>query len=76
MTTNKKYTLVKSDTVTTWDGRTLYRIKAKVAIASLGIAAGTLGGYVESEKNLDHSGNAWVSGNAEVYGNALVYGNA
>ena len=68
MTTNKKYTLVKSDTVTTWDGRTLYRIKAKVAIASLGIAAGTLGGYVESEKNLDHSGNAWVSGNAQVYG--------
>ena len=74
MTTNKKYTLVKSDTVTTWDGRTLYRIKAKVAIASLGIAAGTLGGYVESEKNLDHSGNAWVSGNAQVYGNAWVYG--
>ncbi|WP_277290486.1 polymer-forming cytoskeletal protein, partial [Streptococcus orisratti] len=28
------------------------------------------------EKNLSHSGNAWVSGDAEVYGNARVSGDA
>ena len=39
---------------------------------------GQLGGFVESEKNLDQSlsGNAWVSGDAQVYGNAWVYGDA
>ena len=71
-----KYTIVKSDAILTYDGRTLYRIKAKVAIISLGIAAGTRGGYVESEKNLDHSGDAWVSGDAQVSGNARVSGDA
>ncbi|WP_017806445.1 hypothetical protein [Avibacterium paragallinarum] len=54
----------------------LYRIKALVAIASIGVSAGDLGGYVEKESNLDQSGNAWVYGNAVVYGNAEVYGNA
>lgn len=66
----------------------LYRIKALVTIASIGVSAGDLGGYVEKESNLDQSGNAWVYGNAkvcgnarvfddaEVYGNAKVYGNA
>lgn len=72
----KKYTIVKSDAILTYDGRTLYRIKAKVEIASICISVGMLGGYVESEKNLDHSGDAWVSGNAWVYGNARVYGDA
>ncbi|WP_151732274.1 polymer-forming cytoskeletal protein [Acinetobacter ursingii] len=73
---NKKYELLDNDTVTTWDGRTLKRIRALVAIGSL-VAAGELGGYIESEDNLSQvSGNAWVSGNAQVYGNARVYGNA
>ena len=75
--TKKKYTLVKSDTVTTLDGRKLFRIKAAVAIAALGIAKGDLGGYIESEANLSQvSGNAWVYGNAQVYGDAQVSGNA
>ena len=74
---SKKYTLVKSDTVTTWDGRKLFRIKAAVAIVALGIAKGDLGGYIESEENLSQVyGNAWVSGDAWVYGDARVYGNA
>ena len=30
--TRKKYSLIKSDAVTTWDGRKLFRIKAAVAI--------------------------------------------
>jgi hypothetical protein len=34
---------------------------------------GTLGGWIESEKNLEH-GDAWVSGNAIVSGNARVSG--
>ena len=52
------------------------------------ISDGTIGGYIESEKNLDQNGscfvyddavvtgNAEVSGNACVFGNAKVYGNA
>ena len=71
---NKKYELVKTDTVTT-SGRTLYRIRALVAIGLL-VAPGELGGYVENENNLSLSGNAWVSGDAQVYGNAQVYGDA
>ncbi|OBX02230.1 hypothetical protein QV04_04155, partial [Gallibacterium genomosp. 1] len=47
----------------------LYRIKALVAIASIGVNAGDLGGYVEKESNLDQSNDAWVYGNAKVYGN-------
>ena len=71
----KKYELVKTDTVKSWDGRTLYRIRAVAAIAALGIAIGDLGGYIEAEKNLAQvSGNARVSGNAWVYGDARVSG--
>ena len=55
-------------------GVTLHRIKAKVAIGL--IAAGTLGGWIEKEENLDVYGNAWVSGDARVYGDAWVSGNA
>lgn len=35
---------------------------------------GELGGFVEKEENLDHTGSAWIFGNAKVYGNALVHG--
>ena len=70
----KKYELIENDTKIV-NGKTLYRIRALVAI-SLSVAAGDLGGYVESEKNLSHNGNAWVSGNARVSGNAVVSGNA
>ena len=73
--TNKKYEFVDGDTITTPSGKTLRRIRALVAIG-LSVAAGDLGGYIESEKNLSTSGNAWVSGNALVYGDAEVSGNA
>ncbi|MDP0350766.1 hypothetical protein Q7Z27_06970 [Glaesserella parasuis] len=72
-TTQKKYELLKDDTVEHF-GRTLYRIKALITFGLVG--AGELGGYIETEKNLDHSGNAWVYDNALVYGNAEVYGDA
>ena len=55
-------------------GRKLFRIKALVSFRN--VQVGDLGGYVESEKNLSQSGDAWVYGDAEVYGNARVYGDA
>ncbi|MDG6283250.1 hypothetical protein QAZ02_10275 [Glaesserella parasuis] len=72
-TTQKKYELLKDDTVEHL-GRTLYRIKALITFGLVG--AGQLGGYIETEKNLDHSGNAWVYDNALVYGDARVCGDA
>ena len=53
---------------------TLHRIKA---VRSFGnVQEGDLGGWIESEENLSHSGDAWVYGNARVYGNAQVSSNA
>ena len=71
----KKYELT-DEFIEHWSGKKLYRIKALVTFGT--VVAGQLGGFVESEKNLDQSlsGNAEVSGDAEVSGNAWVYGNA
>jgi len=66
--TQKKYELLKNDTITAPNGKTLYRIKALIDFSV--VVAGSLGGYIEKEDNLTHSNNAWVSGNAEVYGDA------
>lgn len=46
----------------------LHRIRALVDIPRAGVKAGDLGGWVESEACLAHSGAAWVSGAAQVYG--------
>ena len=51
-------------------GNVLHRIVCVTAFAS--VAVGDTGGWVESEKNLSQSGNAWVSGNAKVSGDAEV----
>jgi len=72
---NAKYEFVPGDEKVIAPGRTVKRIRALVAI-SYSCSAGSLGGYIESEKSLDTSGNAWVSGDAQVYGNAWVSGNA
>ena len=71
----RKYELT-DEFVVHWSGKKLYRIRALVSFGV--VVAGQLGGFVESEKNLDQSlsGNAWVSGDAWVYGDAEVYGNA
>ena len=72
-----KYEFVPSDEITIAPGRTVKRIRALVAISVLGVTPGTLGGYIESEKNLAQVyGDAWVSGNAQVYGDAQVSGDA
>ena len=55
-------------------GRKLFRIKALISFGN--VKVGDLGGYVESEKNLSQSGDAWVYGDARVYGNAEVCGDA
>lgn len=55
-------------------GTRLYRIRALIDFGD--VKAGDLGGYVESENNLSHDGNAWVYGNAWVSDNARVSGNA
>jgi len=55
-------------------GHKLFRIRALISFKF--VAKGELGGFVESEKNVSHSGNAWVYGNARVYGNAQVCGDA
>ena len=71
----KKYELT-DEFIEIFGGKKLYRIKALVSFGV--VVAGQLGGFIESEKNLDQSlsGNAWVSGNARVYGDARVSGNA
>ena len=62
----KKYELT-SDFITVF-GRKLFRIKALISFGD--VSEGDLGGYIEDEKNLEQSGDAWVYGDAEVYGNA------
>ena len=72
--TQKKYELLKNDTITIPNGKTLYRIKALINFDV--VVAGSLGGYIEKEDNLTHTGNAWVYGDARVSGDARVYGDA
>ena len=68
----KKYELT-SDSIVVF-GVDLFRIKALIGFGD--VKAGDLGGYIQSEENLAHDGNAWVSGGAWVFGDAQVFGNA
>ena len=68
----KKYELTNE--VIKYNGINLYRIKAIMDFGN--VKKGEIGGYIEKESNLSHSGDAWVSGNAKVYGDAEVSGNA
>ena len=54
----------------------LHRIRAVIDIPSAGVNAGDIGGWIESDSNLSHSGNAWVDGNARVGSSARVGGDA
>ena len=69
----KKFELT-AEFVTNVFGKKLFRIKALVAFGD--VEKGELGGFIEKEDNLSHSGDAWVSGNAQVSGDARVYGDA
>lgn len=73
---DRKYEMLMDD----WkniDGRRVYRIQAlKDVNIEKGIIAGTLGGYIESEKNLSQKGDCWIGGDASVISDALVEGSA
>ncbi len=62
----------------TVDSHILHRIKALRDISILGVnfPKGTLGGWIESPKNLSQEGNCWISTNACVFEDAEVSGNA
>ena len=64
----KKYIL--TDDVIDFNGHTLHRIKAVRDFDC--VKAGDLGGFIESEKNLDHDGDAWVTDSALVFDSARV----
>ena len=68
----KKYIL--TDDVIDFNSHTLHRIKAVRDFDC--VKAGDLGGFIESEKNLDHDGDAWVFNNAKVADDARVVGDA
>ena len=68
MTTQVKYKLGARE------DNGLCRVIALAAFSD--VAAGDVGGYVESERNLAHAGDAWVYGDAWVHGDAWVYGGA
>ena len=68
----KKYKL--TDETINLNGVTLYRIEALKYFGE--IKKGDKGGFIESENNLAHEGDAWVSDNARVYGNACVFDNS
>lgn len=58
----------------TVNGHVLHRIRA---IRDIGhIKAGTIGGYIESTKNLSTGGDCWVGEDAMVYGPVEVLGSA
>ena len=81
----KKYELVLEDSIEFFEQK-LFRIRALTDFDS--VKAGDLGGYIQSNENLSHEGNAWVSedakvceraevcDNAEVSGDAIVSGSA
>lgn len=60
------------------EGSNLYRIKAlrdiriETPTATVIINEGTLGGYVESEKNLPQDSNSWIYENGVVTGNPTI----
>ena len=72
----KKYEL--TDETMTVDGVTYHQIRAckDFDVQGYHVKAGDLGGYVESERNIDQDGNGWISGLARISGNARVCGNA
>lgn len=71
--TNKKYELT-NESMGLCNGVTVYRIRALRDFGD--VERGELGGFVQSEDNLSHAGNAWVYDNARVFDKARVIENA
>lgn len=49
-----------------FNGKTLYRIKALKDFSN--VKKGSIGGFVESERNLSQEGDCWIYGDAMVFG--------
>lgn len=73
MEQGKKYEILQNFK-TTIAGREVYKIRALRDVGT--VPAGTLGGYVESEKNLSQKGNCWIADSAIACGDSRVSGNA
>ncbi|MDE7361111.1 MAG: hypothetical protein K2N38_04185 [Oscillospiraceae bacterium] len=71
---------VKTVTDSNYTERTVRRIRALRDIEPPtkdgSVTKGDLGGWIESESNLSHSGECWVDEDAVVMGNAVVKDNA
>ena len=65
----KKYELVPDQQIIL-AGTTLYRIQALKDFGH--VRAGSLGGFVASERNLSQLGDCWVADDAQVYDEAVV----
>ena len=52
------------------------RIRACRDIPAQNVKAGDLGGWVQSEANLSHAGDAWIADDAKAFEEAVVAGNA
>ena len=68
-----KFEIVENDSINV-NGVVLHRIRALIDFGD--VCAGDFGGYIQHEKNLSQSGDAWVYDDAQVYDGAQVYGNA
>ena len=65
----KKYELIPDQKIIV-AGTTLYRIQALKDFGN--VKAGSLGGFVASERNLTQRGDCWVADDAQVYDEAVV----
>lgn len=63
-----KYELLRNNFIN-YKGRILFRIRALKDFSD--VKKGDLGGYVQSESNLNHNDSCWIYDNAKVYG--IVY---
>ena len=65
----KKYELTSS--CIKLESTKLFQIRALMDFSD--VRAGDMGGYIESEDNLAHTGNSWVFGNALVLGPDSIF---
>ena len=57
-------------------GRTLTQIRALVDLPEFGVAAGNLGGWIESESNFPRSSCGWIRQGAKVMHGGVMHGGA
>ncbi len=73
-----KYELTDETSIVDRGATKVFRIRAlrDFGEGAFEVKKGDLGGFIQSEVNLAHAGNAWVSERACIYNKALVSGNA